>query len=153
MGGMSLVKLYKKYIRGTAEKSFVIDVTYHFSTLTNIVSTACNFEVYNVYLTTRIMKHLYDAKPAEEFEFVLRHLGEIVKYPDHIYENRNGKRGDLGFVKEIKGVKYFCSIEKVKDVDGNVVGNYVVTAFRLRKESYLKNYRLLWSWKGDLPSS
>ncbi len=153
---LSLIKLFKTHIKGTPEKSVVIEITVHLCNLTNIVKKVGTFKVHKVYINTKIIKHLYDSKPAEEFDFLIRHLSVIVKYPEHIYENKEGKRGSLCFVKKLNEVTYFCSIEKTDEVDpndGNSGVNYIVTAYRLRKENYLKDYKLLWSWKGDIPSS
>ena len=80
----------------------------------------------------------------------------IIKYPDEIYENKDSKRGQFAFVKTIKDVKYLSSLETtvVTSLEGITEEmNFVVTAFRIRKLSYLQNYKLLWSWKGDIPSS
>lgn len=93
------------------------------------------------------MKHLYDKKPAEEYDFLVCNIYKIVKYPDRIYKNKDPKRGDLCFLKKLKGYNYLCSLEVADDE------LTVITAFRVRKESYLNNYELLWSWRGDIPSS
>lgn len=158
MERLSLVKLYKKFIKGTSEKSPVLEVCVHLCTLTNAVRNAIGFKCQKVYITTKIVKHLYDAKPAEEFEFLLRHISTIAKYPDHIYENKKSKRGNYCFVKQINKDLYVCSIEESGDRDPDEGSDgmiYVVTGFRLRKgkESYLNNLKLIWSWKGDKPSS
>lgn len=99
-----------------------------------------------VYVSTRMLKHLYDSRPAEEFVSIIENLHTIVKYPDEIYENKTGKRGDFCFVKELKGERYIASIEITERKDKKI---FVATAFRLRKENYLKNYKLLWSWRDD----
>lgn len=153
---LSLVKLFRTYIKGSAEKSVVVELTIHLCNLTNIVKRAGTFKAHTIYINTKIIKHLYDSKPAKEFDFIIRNLPAIVKYPEYIYENKEGKRGTLCFVKKVDKDLYFCSIEKTDEVDpndGNTGMNYVVTAYRLRKANYLKDYKLLWSWKGDIPSS
>jgi hypothetical protein len=100
----------------------------------------------SVRISSRCLKHLYDQKPAEEFMFLLDNLYTIVKCPQRIYFNKSEKRGKLGFVCDIGGCEYFCSIETMPDEV------QIATAFRLRDPSYLKNYTLLWSWKdGNLP--
>ena len=83
-------------------------------------------------------------------------LVSIVNYPDRIYENKGGKRGQFAFVKNIKGHDYLCSFEttQLTTEEGKTEEmNFVVTAFRIRKTHYIQNYKLLWSWKDDLPSS
>jgi hypothetical protein len=155
---MSLSKIFKQYIKGTPEKGIVAMLTLHFCDLTRVVVKEGAFASHKVYITTRTLKHIYDSKPAEEFDSIVRKLYFLVKYPDYIYDEKSGKRGSLCFVKIFQGVKYLCAIEKTDDCnpeDGMKGTNYVVTAFRLRakKEKYLNNYKLLWSWKGDIPSS
>lgn len=134
----------------------VPDLTLCFCELTRLVMKNGNFLAHKVYITTKVIKHWYDSKPAEEFEAIIKSVEAIVRFPEYIYENKAAKRGELCFVKTVKGIKYFCSIETTNENDpddGKQGMNYVVTAFRLRKEKYLKDYKLLWSWKGDIPSS
>lgn len=151
---LSVVKLWKQHIRGSREKEIVKDVTILVCLLTKKVQEACDFPTSKIHLNTRVLKHLYDKKPAEEFEFVIHNLDKLLRYPDQVYKNKTGKRGSLCFVKKLSGHKYFCSIETTEELDGtNMQMICIVTAFRLRKEDYLEGYELLWSWKGDEPSS
>ena len=145
-----LVELYEKYIYATPSQTVVTGKVTFLCHLTWAVAKAIDTMAMKVYVSTRMLKHLYDSRPAEEFVFVIENLHTIVKYPDQIYENKTGKRGDFCFVKELKGERYIASIETTKQEDGKV---FVATAFRLRKESYLNNYKLLWSWRDDHPSS
>ncbi len=149
----SVTNLHSSYIRGTEPQAIVAEVTIVVCTLTNVVQRIVTVNSPKVYLSTRTLKHLFDKKPAEEYEFVLVHGWKTIHMPDEIYHNQDSKRGDLGFVKIIKGNRYFCSLEKVVDPVTNSDALHVATMFRLRKESYLKSYTLLWSWRGDAPSS
>ena len=145
-----LAKLYKKYVYGTPPKTIVADKTAFLCRLTWAAAKAVNITAMKVYVTARMLKHLYDSRPAEEFVFIIENLHTIVKYPDHIFKNKDSKRGDFCFVKKLKGGKYIASIEVPRDEKEKV---FVATAFRLRKESYLNNYKLLWSWRDGRPSS
>lgn len=145
-----LVDLYEKYIYATPSQTVVAGKITFLCHLTWAVAKAIDTTAMKVYVSTRMLKHLYDSRPAEEFVFVIENLHTIVKYPDQIYENKTGKRGDFCFVKELRGERYIASIETTKQEDGKI---FVATAFRLRKESYLNNYKLLWSWRDDHPSS
>ena len=156
MKRINLPRIHKLYIQGTEEKAPVVLQTIHLCNTTNAVIKAINITNLKIHLTTKALKHLYDSKPAEEYEFILHHLVSIIKYPDEIYENKDSKRGDFAFVKTIKDSKYLASLETTKIAlpDGLIEEmNFVVTAFRVRKLNYLKNYKLLWNWKGDIPSS
>lgn len=138
--------LSDKYIKGSAEKAIVENVNIFLCHLTFAVSKANNFQS-NIYLNTRVLKHIYDKKPAEEYDFIVCHLRKIIKYPDCVYKNKDPKRGDYVFTKRIGDGNYFCSLEMCED------GFNIVTAFRLRKESYLKSYDSLWSWRSGASSS
>lgn len=158
METLSLVKFFKKYVRNTDEKSPVVERTIMVCVLTKAVLTACSFSTQKMHITTKILKHLYDKRPAEEFDAILKYLPQLVKYPDNIYKNKNSKRGSLCFSKKIRGQLYWCSVEQTPERDPQEVCdgmNYVVTAFRIRKgkESYVDSYTLIWSWKGGNPSS
>jgi len=154
-----LKELFEGYIEATSEKSVVENKTVLLCRLTNSVLNALGTVETKAYVTNRMLKHLFDSKPAEEFHFIVDHVHKVVKFPDRIYRNKNGKRGCFCFVKRVKNDEYLCSLEIVNeeksvDISTNVLGGvYVVTAFRLRKPQYLNSYELVWSWKGDNPSS
>lgn len=156
MDSISLIKLHNLYIKGTEEKAAVVVKTSLLCNLTNVVMKVLNLISPKIHVTTIMLKHLYDTKPAEEYEFILHNLISVVRFPEHIYENKSGKRGQFSFTKRIKNHLYFCSIEttQIPIPDGSTEEiNFVVTAFRIRKENYLRDYKLIWSWKDDLPSS
>lgn len=147
--------LFKEHIQGTESKSLVINKTVFLCHLTKAVQEGNNFNSSRVYINSKVIKHLYDSKPAEEFDFLINYIHKFIKYPDCVYKNKPGKRGDLGFLKELKNESYFCLVEvidsKLKD-ESCPEGIYIVTAFRLR-EGKKENYELLWSWRDGLSSS
>lgn len=141
--------LYKRYVKGTPYKAEVVNKKAQVCCLTRAVLQGLDIGTEWVHINTRVIKHLYDAKPAEEFFCVLENLQTIVKYPEEIYENKEGKRGQFILVKKIGADKYICSIE-ILEKDNEIA---IVTAFRIRKNSYLDSYKLLWSWEDDTPPS
>lgn len=147
--------LFEKHVKGTPQEAIVQLVTAFLCNLTAAVMRGASCECGRVYINTRVIKHLYDKKPAEEFEFIIQNIHQIVKYPDRIYRNKDAKRGEIGFVKQLKNELYFCSLEKIANSEtGTATHCEVATCFRLRKpDGYLKNYELLWEWKGGNPSS
>lgn len=147
-----LVDVYDKYIKGTPEKGLVEEKKFLVCFLTQAVCKGMNFDSNKAYISTRALKHMYDKKPAEEFIFLLENLHKIVRYPDRVYENKDGKRGDLCLQKCIADNQYLCSIQFV-DVEEDQKEIQITTAFRVRKSNYLLSYKLLWSWKDDTPSS
>ena len=146
-----VAKLFYKYIENTPSKALVVVETVYICRLTSAVMKITKLSDYKVHLNTIVLKHLYDKKPAEEFDCLICHLHEIIKYPEKIYKNKISKIGDYCLVKKINDFDYLCSLQ-FSDGDG-VEKIMVVTAFRVRDEAYLKNYELLWSWKGGIPSS
>jgi len=135
MENISIIKLYNKYIKDTEKEVIVANRQIVICFLTNAVITAINFKSPKVYINTRILKHLYDKRTAEEFNFMIHNIWKVVKYPDFIYSDKNSKRGQLAFVKNLGKFTYFCPIEIGKE------NNYVITIFRTDIE-YLKNMSL-----------
>lgn len=153
---ISFVKLFKLHVEGTEAKGLVVDKTILLCNVTKAVAKACKLKSEKIYINTKVLKHLYDKKPAEEFDFIIHNLQTIAKYPDTIYKNIESKRGSFIFVKELKNDKYLCSIEIVDNFKINEViedANFIATSFRVRNENYLKKYELMWSWKDGRPSS
>lgn len=146
-----LRNLHHNYIANTSLKAIVYLAEVHLCSLTKlitkIINTSSDANKVKIYVNTKILKHLYDKKPAEEYDFILNHAIEIVKYPDKIFQNNSSKKGDYLFLKTLRNEQWLCSIEKSEEK------YYMVTCFRVRKESYLDQYTLIWSWKGDKPSS
>ncbi|HVV25614.1 MAG TPA: hypothetical protein VHC21_01090 [Candidatus Saccharimonadales bacterium] len=144
-------KVFEKYIKGTPPQAIVRDLTIVFCSLTNAVQRVCKFRVANVHITTKVLKKNYDKRTAQENDFLLKSGWKVVRIPDEIYLNKSAKRGDYLFAKRINNDLYVASIEV--EFSNNIETLYVVSMFKVRKESYLSNYKLVWSWKGGEPSS
>jgi hypothetical protein len=143
-----LQNMHQQYIISTDYKAVVKDKQMLLCCLTNAVIQGIGYKNSPVYATSRMLKHLYDKRPAEEYDVLIDIIHKIVKFPNIIFENQLGKRGDKIFLKIYKGKKYLCIVEK--GVDDN---NYIATAFRVRDENYTKKYKELWRWRDDVPSS
>lgn len=139
--------MFDKYVKGTGQDAIVQYVVVLLCNLTVAVVRGVGWPCNRAYINTRVLKHMYDKKPAEEFDFLVQNLHAIIKYPDKIYRNKGAKRGHLCFLKKIKNHPYFCSLELVEE-GGAANHCQVVTCFRVRKENYLDDYELLWEWKG-----
>lgn len=137
--------LYKKHIKGTEKGAIVQLVQIFLCNLTYSVIKGISCPCNRVHVNTRVLKHIYDKRPAEEFDFLISNVHLIVKYPDLVYKNKNGKRGEFCFVKEIKNRKYLCSLEIIERDEATFCE--IATFFRVT-DAYLKNYELLWEWKG-----
>jgi hypothetical protein len=151
---VELLGFFKRHIEHTEKDSLVVEETLAVCNLSRKVVTFLDALSPKVYITTRALKHLYDKRPAQEFDFILHNMHVIIKFPDDIFRNKTGKRGDCCFVKEFKGVKYFLSLQKIEPLDPleDTERYYVATCFRT-DDAYLKKYEKIWCWKGDIPSS
>ena len=143
-----LENMHQQYIVGTPPKAVVKDTKILLCCLTNAVVQGSGYKNSPVYVTSRMLKHLYDKRPAEEYDILINILHKVVKFPDIIFENQQDKRGDIIFLKNYKAEKYLCVLEKGVEED-----NCIATAFRVRDENYTKKYKELWRWRDDVPSS
>jgi hypothetical protein len=141
-----LRELFKTHIQSTGPEAVVSETTVLLCGLTNVVRNALGCHTAKVYATSRFLKHLYDKKPAEEFDALLGNVHKVVKYPDRIYQNKPGKRGAYCLTKRIGNLEYLAALEINKEI-------FLATAFRVRDKKYLDDYELLWSWRDGGPSS
>lgn len=143
--------LHERYVRGSEKKAIVQTVLAFVCHLGAPVVRGIGCPCTKLYVSTRVIKHIYDKRPAEEFDFLVNNVAYVAKYPDAVYKNRDAKRGGYCFVKEMGGCHYLCSVEVVEE-DGIEKRCEIVTFFRI-SDGYLKNYELLWEWKVGGPSS
>ena len=145
--------IYRKYIKGTRKETVVQNTQAFVCNLTFSVCQGIGISRNRVYINTRVLKHIYDKRPAEEFDFLVENAHKIIKYPDRIYLNKDGKRGNYCFTKNIQNDIYLCSLEVKENSDERETYCEVVTFFRMRRKKYLDSYELLWKWKDGTPSS
>lgn len=94
-----------------------------------------------IYVSSRALKHMYDKRPAQEYDCLLNNIPQIIGYPDHIYRNKP-LLGGFAFVKAIHGYSYMCPVKRIRDNQNKLC---VVTAFSV-KPWYMKDFKLLWSF-------
>jgi len=95
--------LHQKYIANTALNALVQNVSVFLCNLTYKVTKEAGLQGYHkVYISTRVLKHSYNKRPAFEYDLIINEIHKIVKYPDKIYKNKESKRGDYCFVKTVK---------------------------------------------------
>lgn len=152
MSKNKIEKIFKTHVHGTFEAVIVRDALVVAGLLPNVLLEKLNVVSPRVYLATRVIKHLYDRRPAEEFDFLLENISDIIVHPDILYKNKCDKRGQFCLMKQLEDRQYFISLELVDGVHGKEV--QIVTAFRVRSAPYLKEYNLLWSRRdGETHSS
>ena len=147
----ALRKLFEKYIYATPEKGIIFVEKFAIDSLGEYVINILGGKK-RILGSTRMVKHLYDRKPAEEFDAILDNLPSVIKSPDAIYKNKASRRGKYCFMKIVKGSRYLASVEIVKHGRLGVEAE-IVTAFRIRDDKYLRDYDLLWSWRDGAHSS
>lgn len=136
--------LVDSFVRKSDKGGMVKFVEMHLCTLSNAVIQSIFLKSNKVYINTRTIKHIYDKRPAEEFDFLVQNIHLVLLYPNQIYKNKDGARGEYCLIKTIRGDKYLCSLQIT--YKENVHKNEIVTFFRTG-DSYLRNYKLLWEWK------
>jgi len=143
--------LHQKYIKYTPQKALVKNETMFLCNLTKATMIGCQTNSQKVYITTRVVKHLYDKRSAAQYDFIIQKLHQVIKFPDDVYLNKSGKRGKLGFCKKFDEIMLFASLEE-NTFNDNWKELYVVTVFETDTD-YLKKCTLIWSWRGGNPSS
>lgn len=141
MRGPIIKKLHRRFIEGTPKGALVPITTTFLCNIIPQIQKVVGFSDTKVNINTKVIKHLYDKRTPEDYELIIKYLHSVIMYPNVVYEDKEGKRGDFCFIKRRKRIILFCSLEKTKK------HSEVVTAFRIRKEkvnSYLSGYKRLW---------
>ncbi len=138
-----LERAFKRHVEGTAPDAVVTNILVADGALPATIVEMIGVVSPRVYIATRVLKHLYDKRPAEEFDFLLKNLPFIAAQPDHLYRNKTDKRGQFCLTKRIGAHGYFAALEIVEGICRKEI--QLVTAFRVRSEPYLNEYDLLWS--------
>jgi hypothetical protein len=96
-----LWKMHEAYVQRTPPEIFITDATAYAGVLVRDVVRKIGIRTQKVYMTSRAMKHLYDKKPAEEFDFVLDHVSLMLENPDALYIDKSDKRGGFCLSKKL----------------------------------------------------
>ena len=152
MANNKIQKLFKKRVQGTVAYAIIVNETVTAGMLPAAVAEVMAESNRKIYMTSRVIKHLYDKKPAEEFDFVLINIPGIIARPDYLYRNKGDKRGQFCLMKRIEDREYFISLEVINSVYGKET--QIATAFRVRSKPYLEEHDLSWSRRdGETHSS
>jgi hypothetical protein len=130
MSRRPIYKLFKKHVRHT-HKNAPIELAH---AEVEKISLVC---LEKAFISTWTLKHIYDKRPAQEFDFLMRNVGLILRDPDQIYKNKHRKSGDFCFVKNFLHNQYVCIVQQ------NLGRAEIVTFFRAN-EGYFDDYELLW---------
>lgn len=147
----TITSLHKKFIQNTIRNGIVKECTVYMCAVRKIIRTHCSIRSKKVFITSLALKHMYDKRPAIEYDFLLKNLAKIVRNPDFVRKNSVSKRGSYCFVKRIRRVMYTVSLED-NVVYKNENCSFIVTAFKTDR-NYLKKFPLIWSRRDGNPSS
>lgn len=95
-----------------------------------------------IYISSTVLKHMYDKRPAQEYDRLLNDIPLIIKYPDLVYKNKASHHG-FAFVKALHGYSYMCPVKFIENGQNKL---YVATAFSV-KPWYMKDFKLVWSFR------
>ena len=135
--------LYQKHIFSTKWKEKVYETEITICHIKPLVKKALNIQASKVTLTSKSLKHIYDkhvfkTSLKNDFDFILEHLRTVIQNPNLIKLNKKGRRGDYCFLKTIGKTTIVCTLQKVS---GRL---FIVTAFLLTDEGYLKEAKTIW---------
>ena len=140
----ALRKVVETYIRKTPWHGAVFNARVICGRLPQQIADIFEMSDRNIWANTRALKHIYDKRTAEEFDFICGDLSEMFHDPDAVYRNKTDKRGHFGILKRYGDLSYFVSVELMSsDLKKPVME--LVTVFRTRDRRYLNDYDLLWS--------
>jgi hypothetical protein len=142
----NIERFHINYIVNTEKEVVVKDRKLLICNLTTAVQKAIPGNFDKVYLKSRVLKHIYDKRTAQIYDFMKINLSRIVKYPDIIRKNHSSKRGSYILEKSLDGNLY-CVVIEIDEEDSCI---QIVTFFPTNKE-YLVKFKKIWSWKGGNP--
>ncbi|HRN70429.1 MAG TPA: hypothetical protein PLS49_04535 [Candidatus Woesebacteria bacterium] len=101
----TLQNLIEKYIEGTKPKQYIKVFNFLISHLTSKVKRSIKIKSSKVYITSKALKHIYDRHCYDKnqndvFNTIINNLPDIIKNPDIIRNNKEGKKGQLYLLKK-----------------------------------------------------
>ena len=67
----TIPRLFELYVKGSAKEAIVPERSGLVCHLTKATQEAINSSAMKVYISSRVIKHIYDKRPAEEFDMVI----------------------------------------------------------------------------------
>jgi len=150
----SLKELHETYIAGSENKAYVDIELLCFATVRRVVREAINSPTSKVYISTKVLKHIYDRhfhdkKQSEIYFFIIDNLHRIICDPEMVRDDKESrkKKGRIVFLKLFGEEQYACTIEKTTHRKGKKLEEIlcIVTAFKTKKEGrYLSQTAILY---------
>jgi len=138
-----LLKIFNRYISNTKYKQLIRIKELVIGNIPSSTKYSINSHQTKVRISTIALKHIYDKhvfrnELLDEFKFILTNLRKVIQKPDVVVSNKPKRKANFCFIKTIKNKNILCTIEFA---DKKL---YVVTAFILKDQGYLKGTKLLW---------
>ena len=150
----SLQALHKSYIAGTINKEYVFLKSICLTSLRHQVKKKIHVSTSKTFISTKVLKHIYDRhyhdkKQTAIYHFIVKNLHEILKNPDIIRKDKEGKKkmGRIVFIKSFDDERYACTIKKSNIRKGKKLLEVlsVVTAFKTKNDgNYLSETSILY---------
>jgi hypothetical protein len=140
-----LINLYSKHIKDTQNKELIKSIEIDIGSIPTSVKVSLGIHSSKIHITSFALKHIYDKHLykhhlANDFTFILNNIRSVVQKPDLVTSNNPSRKGDYCFIKTIESQTIICSIQITN------AKLYIVTAFILKDQGYLKGSSLLWKF-------
>ncbi len=137
-----LQQIHEEFVKNTHPGAIVNNKTIFLCHASLKALRSCGLAGSEIYMSSRALKHLYDKRPAQEYDRLLNNIPLIIKYPDLVYKNKTPHHG-FAFVKALHGYSYMCPVNYIEDNQNKL---FVATAFSV-KPWYMKDFNLVWSFR------
>ena len=130
-----LFDISKEYIINTTPKAGIRKIDIPVGILSEKSAKLCGIENRTVYVTTWVLKHIYD-KHFKIYDLVIKKLYVIISSPDTIYLNKRMRRGEYLFYKFINETNILLVLQELNKKW------FVVTVFNTN-ERYLTKLEIV----------
>ncbi|MCK9415153.1 MAG: hypothetical protein WCR68_01235, partial [Candidatus Dojkabacteria bacterium] len=130
-----LLNISKNHILNTTPKAGIKKIDISVGILSYRSAKLCDIKNRTVYITTWVLKHIYD-RHFEIYDIVVKNLYLIISSPDTIYWNKKHRRGQYLFYKSINNVSILLVLEEMKKKC------FIVTVFNTN-ERYLSKLEIV----------
>jgi len=140
-----LIKLFDKHIKNTKPKQEIKSTEIGLGKISTSVKMSLGIFASKVHITSFSLKHIYDKHKykhhlIEEFNFVFKNVRSVIQNPDLVTKNKPSRKGDYCFLKTVNQKTILCSVQILNKK------LYVVTAFILKDQGYMKGSSIIWKF-------
>ena len=141
---------HNRYIKGTPPQGIVFLDKLLVTSLSESIQSVLDLPTTKVYISSKVIKHIYDRRLAMHFDYILSHLEELITNPDRIYLNKKGGELEFLFVTNFSEDTLCTVLENRKILHDNYSmfensdheENQIKTIF-YAKDKYYKNCKII----------